>query len=378
MNRMILKSNCKYFPGDRPCVFNKQEGLTCDHCLHYAAIQTRILIVKLDAVGDVLRTTCILHGLKEKYPLSEIIWITRKEALPLFENNTLVDHVFAYESTEAILHTLVEEYDLAINLDTSSSSSVLATAVKAKEKIGYGLDTRGDIFPYNSEATLWLEMGAFDEVKKKNTRSFQDLMLEICRLHTNKKDIILTLSETEKMFARSFAENHGLRTSSPIIGMNTGASERWQLKQWTLEGYESLIKILLTKTHATILLYGGPSEKERNEHLSRLHSKRIINTGTANSLREFFALLTLCDIFITGDTLALHAATALGKKVIALFGPTSAAEIDSYNDQISKVQSNLDCLVCYKPRCDFNPNCMNSITADDIMSHILKKVRLTD
>ena len=367
---MILKSDCKYFPGDRPCTFNKREGVKCDSCPYYETEQTRILIIKLEAVGDVLRTTCILHGLREKFPKSEITWITCRGAMPVLENIKLVDRVFAYEATEAILHVLVEEFDVVVNLDSAPGSAVLASTVKGKEKIGYGLDMRGNVFPFNNEAITWLEMGAFDDLKKKNTRSFQDLMLDLCRLKTTKKDIIIELSEEELQFARSFAERIGLNNHSRKIGMNTGASDRWQFKQWTLEGFENLIKLLLEQTTASILLYGGPSEKERNEHLSQLHPSRVINTGTDNSLRQFFALVTLSDVFLTGDTLALHTATALKKKVIALFGPTSAAEIDSYNGQIVKVQANLDCLVCYKPRCDFNPNCMNSITPEKIFSLI--------
>jgi heptosyltransferase-2 len=367
---MILKLDCKYFPGDRPCLYNKREGVKCDVCPYYEPEQTRILIVKLEAVGDVLRTTCILHGLKEKYPKSEITWITRKSAAPLFENNTLVDRVFEYESTETILHAIIEEFDLIINLDSAPDSAVLTSAVKSKEKFGYGFDTHGNVFPFNTEAITWLEMGAFDDLKKKNIRSFQDLMLDICRLKTSKKDIILELSEEDLRFAHSFAEKNGLVNQSLKIGMNTGASDRWQFKQWTLEGFEKLIKLLLERTQASILLYGGPSEKERNERLSKLHPARVVNTGADNSLRQFFALVTLSDVFLTGDTLALHAATALGKKIIAFFGPTSAAEIDSYNGQIVKVQANLDCLVCYKPRCDFNPNCMNSITPEHIFSLI--------
>jgi heptosyltransferase-2 len=344
--------------------------MKCDVCPYYETEQARILIIKLEAVGDVLRTTCILHGLKEKYPKSEITWITNNAAMPLFENNTLVDHVFAYNSTESILHTLVEEFDLVINLDSAPDSAVLASTSKGKEKIGYGLDSRGNVFPFNNEAVTWLEMGAFDDLKKKNTRSFQDLMLDMCRLKTTKKDIILELSDDEIKFAHSFAERSGFHESSVKIGLNTGASGRWQYKQWTIEGFEKLIKLLLDQTNVILLLYGGPLEQERNEFLSKLHPTRIINTGTNNSLRQFFALVTLSDIFLTGDTLALHVATALKKKVVALFGPTSAAEIDSYNGQILKVQADLDCLVCYKPRCDFNPNCMNSITPEQIFSLI--------
>ena len=344
--------------------------MKCDVCSYYETEQTRILIIKLEAVGDVLRTTCILHGLKEKYPKSEITWITGKSAAPLFENNKMVDRVFSYDSTETILHILVEEFDVVINLDSAPDSAVLASTAKGKQKIGYGLDTLGNVFPFNSEAITWLEMGAFDDLKKMNTRSFQDLMLDICCLKTMKKDIIVELSEEELRFAHSFSEHVGLDHQTPKIGINTGASGRWQFKQWTIEGFEKLIKLLLEQTNASILLYGGPSEKERNEHLAKLHPKRVMNTGAHNSLRQFFALVTLCDIFLTGDTLALHVATALKKKVIALFGPTSAAEIDSYNGQIVKVQANLDCLVCYKPRCDFNPNCMNSITPEQIFSLI--------
>ncbi len=369
---MIIKLDCKYFPGDRPCKFNKSDGVKCDNCSFYEPIGMRILIIKLDAVGDVLRTTSILHGLKEKYPKAEITWVTRYEASVLFENNPLVNRVLIYENTETILHSIVEEFDLAINLDSTTDSASLASTVKVKEKLGYGLEANGKIHPLNPEAITWLEMGAFDEVKKSNSRSFQDMMLEICRLSANKKDIVLNLSSDEIKFAELFAEQYQLKNKTKKIGLNTGASGRWQLKQWTLEGFEGLIRLVLEKTDAVILLYGGPLEKERNEYLAKLHSERIIHTGINNTLRHFFALISLCDLFVTGDTLALHAATALKKKIIALFGPTSAAEIDSYNGQIVKVQAELDCLVCYKSRCDFNPNCMNSIKPEQIFSIIQK------
>jgi ADP-heptose:LPS heptosyltransferase len=363
---MILKSDCKYFPGDRPCTYNKLEGVKCDACPHYKKITGNILIIKLDAVGDVLRTTCILHGLKDMHPGGRITWITRKESVQLFRNNELVDRVLDYASTEAVLNAGVEKYDLVINMDASYDSAVFASMVKGGKKLGYGIDDAGNLFPFNEEAVAWLEMGAFDELKKANKRSYQDIMLEICGLKGRKKEIVLKLSEEELSFARNFTEQHKVSRKSAVIGLNTGASGRWQFKQWTLEGFSELIEIIVEKTDATVLLYGGPGEKERNERLSGINKNRVVNTGCGNSLREFFALITLSDIFVTGDTLALHAAAALKKKIIAFFGPTSAAEIDSYGGLITKVQSDLDCLVCYKAKCDFNPNCMNSITPERV------------
>jgi heptosyltransferase-2 len=372
---MILKLDCKHFPGDRPCTFNKNEGLMCNDCPHYEMTSTRILIIKLDAVGDVLRTTSILHGLRAKYDSSEITWITRHVAVPLFENNRLVDRVLSYELTEAILYCTVEEYDLVINLDSARDSAVLASRVKAKEKLGYGLDVRGHVVPFNEEAVTWLEMGAFDQKKKQNARSFQELMLEICRIKGMKKDIVLSLSDQERAFAADFSRRKSLNRNSICLGINTGASPRWQYKQWTLEGFKGLVSLILKKTDWTILLYGGPHEVERNRDLSSINTTRVFDTGSDNSLRQFFALVTLSDVFFTGDTLALHVATALGKKVVAYFGPTSAAEIDSYDGQIVKVQSDLDCLVCYKPRCDFNPNCMNSLNPDHMFSALQSAVK---
>lgn len=349
--------------------------MMCDDCPHFEPPTQRILIVKLDAAGDVLRTTCILHGLHERYPGCEITWITRKSAMPMFDHNPLVHRVLAYESTEAVLHAMVETFDVLISPDAARESAVLASAAKADTKIGFGLDARGDVFAFNPEAEAWLEMGAFDQRKKENTRSYQDIMLGICGLRTTKKDIVLTLSDEERAFAEDFAAKHRLDCAKPVIGLNTGASGRWQYKQWTLEGFEGLIRALIEGTDATILLYGGPLEQERNERLRTLHPSRVIDTGTSNTLREFFALVTLSDIFVTGDTLALHVATALGRKVVAYFGPTSAAEIDSYDDRIVKVQSDLDCLVCYKPRCDFEPNCMNSIAVETMVRAVEGKMK---
>ena len=368
---MNLKLDCKHFPGDRPCIFNKKEGVTCPDCTHYAVAGFRIIIVKLDAVGDVLRTTAILQSLKERYPDSVITWVTRTEAIPLLENSPFVSRALSYDTPQTGYYLAVEEFDLLLNMDAASDSAALASHIRAKEKRGYGINARGQVFPFNPEAEHWLEMGAFDFLKKMNVRSYQDLMLELCCLPAHPKDIILQLSKKEDEAAADFARVHGLVKKDVVIGLNTGASGRWQLKQWTLEGFEKLIVLLLQKTNATIFLYGGWLERERNEYLAQMHPQRVVNTGSDNSLRQFFGLVSLCDIFVTGDTLALHAATALKKKVIALFGPTSSAEIDSYDGQITKITAPLDCLVCYKQRCDFEPNCMNSITPDQLYHHIL-------
>lgn len=370
---MILKTDCRHFPGDRPCLYNKKFGMKCDNCDHYSPVREKIVIIKLDAVGDVLRTTCILHAIKDQYPNSSICWLTKSSALVLFLQNSFVEEILFLEQPDLGARMQTEVFDLMINPDASSTSAALASIIQAKKKKGFGLDKRGKVFPFNEEAVPWLEMGAFDEYKKQNAKTYQQIIHELSGFQYKKDEIILNLSEQEQEFKNRFLLKHKIPTQSILIGLNTGASSRWQLKQWRLEGYTDLIRLLLKEPDVKIMLYGGPDEKERNTNLMRLFPKRIINTGTSNSLRHFFALLDLSHIIVTGDTLALHAATALKKEIVCVFGPTSSAEIEDYG-RITKIMPKMDCLCCYKPICDFNPNCMDLITIEMVYGAVLDKI----
>ena len=126
-----------------------------------------------------------------------------------------------------------------------------------------------------------------------------------------------------------------------------------------------------------VFLLGGPDEVERNARLLDVSGDAAIHTGCANDLRSFAGIVDACDIVVTGDTLAMHIAVALSKPVVALFGPTSSHEIDLF-DRGEHIVSNLECLVCYLPDCDVDPNCMESITPDRVASavgHWLERTR---
>ena len=181
----------------------------------------------------------------------------------------------------------------------------------------------------------------------------------------------LLLSASEIEFANDFYRHHGLSRFKVLVGLNTGASNRWQLKQWRDEGFIELIQKLKFHDDIGILLYGGKDERQKNHDLKN-RFPNVIDTGCDNTLRQFFALMNLSDIVITGDTMALHVATALKKKVVCYFGPTSAHEIEDYG-RIIKIQPLMDCLVCYKQQCDFNPNCMQLISSDMIYKAVLQQ-----
>jgi len=372
---MILKYDCRHFNGDRPCAPHKQSGVHCDTCSQYETATPRILIIKLDAVGDVLRTTSILPGLKEKYPSSEITWITLSGAREIFFHNPLVDRLLLYDEPGAISFLSLEQFDIVINLDASPKSAALASLCHAKEKLGFGLDARGKVFCFNAEAEMWFQMGAFDDLKKRNTRSYQDLMLEICKLRPANFEIVLQLSDEEKVRGEDFRARNGIAPSRTVIGLNTGASSRWEGKRWTLDGFRELIRRIIDETDYHIVLYGGRDERERNVALSAGYPARVINAQTDGNLREFFSLLNASDVVVTGDTLALHAATALRKRVLAIIGPTSAAEIELYGRGQKVVSQTMTCQCYYQPVCSQEINCMNTIPADRVFTLVQSEVR---
>jgi heptosyltransferase-2 len=357
--RREIAWDCRFFLGDRPCVWHKREGVLCT-CDHYERIEERLLIVKLDAMGDVLRTTALLPPLAEVHPRASITWITRKESVPLLQGNPYVAEVLEL-GPEALVHLQTRTFDRVINLDASKISAGLASAARAIRKDGFVLDRLGYVRPTSDAARRWLEAGLFDDLKRQGTETYQDRMAAILGLSGRKHHYVFELSTDERAHATAHLDSIGVDTTRPVIGLNTGAGGRWPLKQWREEGYVELIGRIDDRQDVQFLLLGGPGERERHERLKAASRVRLFDPGCDNSVRHFAALLSHSDVVVTGDTLAMHLSLALRKPTVVLFGPTSAAEIELY-DLGEKIVPQMSCLSCYKTSCDFVPNCMDLIS----------------
>ena len=363
--------DCRFFLGDRPCVWHKTTGALCT-CDHYQKIEQRFLIIKLDAMGDVLRTTALLPALAETHPRSAITWVTRRESRPLLEGNPYITEILNY-GEDALVQLQARTFDRVINLDAGKTSAALATIANAKEKDGFLLDARGCVHPTNEAARKWLEMGLFDDLKRRGAKTYQDLMLEIIGLRGAPHRYVLELSEGERARGRTHLEQRGVDFSRPVIGLNTGAGRRWPLKQWRKEGYLELIERLARRHSAQLVLLGGPEEHERHQLLIESSKVPLIDSGCDNAVRHFAAIVGACTLVVAGDTLAMHLSLALSRRTIVLFGPTSAAEIEMYGLG-EKVLPQMDCLACYKNACDFVPNCMDLITTDMVEAAVNRQL----
>ena len=360
----MLKYNCRYFTGDRPCKFHKKYKIKCDSCDYYNPVKFKILILKFDAIGDVLRTTSILPPLKLKYPDSHITWCTKSNAKELFNGNDLVDEILTVEE-DAQIRLSAEEFDIVINLDSSKISSAIAALAKGKDKKGFVLNENGSVIPTSPDADYWLSMSAFDDIKMKNKMTYQRIIYNVAGLESKIARPILKIPDGLLELKKIQLIEDGFKPDLKTIGLNVGVGTKWPNKGWPTKNWIHLLTLLKAEKLNTFLL-GGPDEHITMNELSRRFNY-LINTVSNNNIKEFAAIVNLCDVVITADTFALHVATALDKKIIAMFGPTSMAEVELYDNGI-KLHSTDECKCFYNKVCTESVSCMEKISAEEVYS----------
>lgn len=368
---MKIRTECRHFPGDRPCVYHKQGLASCGDCAVYEPRGTSILIVKLDALGDVLRTTSVLPSLKRAYGTCHVTWVTADGARDLLVGNPLVDEVLLFPST-CLPALLTRRFDVVINPDASPRSCELAAIARAGVRHGFVIGEGGEVIPLGPAAREWLVAGGSDPAKRSNEKTYQQVLHEMCGVSAEGQHIVLCLSREETESRDQLARMAGIDLDRPVVGINTGAGKRWRLKQWRMEGFIEVIGSVLDTTDADVVLLGGEAERERNR-LIRSHFSQRVTNPEVTSLRGFIQLVDLCDVVLTGDTLALHVATGLGKRVVAIFGPTSSKEIDLYG-RGTKIVPGMDCTCCYKAECSRHPNCMDRVLSETVFQAVVREL----
>jgi len=359
---MTYKPDCNFFNGEKPCQFKR----LCEGCEEYKPMGKRILILKLAAMGDVLRTTPILSELKYRFPESNITWVVEAASYSLLNGIETIDRLFAY-SDEVCRQLEVEKFDLVLSLDKDIRVAALAMKVKAEEKKGFGLSSFGNIFPLNPECEYAFKLGIDDELKfRKNKKTYQEIIFEAVGFEYKQQPYELFLGNEEKNYVNLLFQKIGIINNQPLVGICPGAGSLFANKAWTIEGYCRLIENLNSRGKAQLILLGGEAETEKNAEILSNVTSKIFDGGNSHSIKQFSAIISKCDLLISGDTLPMHLAIGHGKHVLALFGPTCPQEIDLYNKG-EIIVSPIECAPCYKKTCAIVEHCMIKITADTVI-----------
>lgn len=347
----VFRSDCLHARGDVPCKPHKQFGVHCHDCSHHVQRAGRILIIKLGAAGDVIRTTVILEPLTAQYPNHEIWWLTyTPELVPA------AVHRVMKPSAENVVLLQQVGFDVVMNLDKDAQACAITNTITAGEKYGFVL-RNGLPAPANHLAEAKYRTGVFDDVNKANTLSYPEEITQLCNLPYTRQEYVLDPPGPSPI---------ALPPGGPVIGLNTGCGERWIAREWPEDYWVQLITMLHDRGFRVLLL-GGPSEHERNVVLRERTGATYEGTHT---LRNFIAVMAMCDVVVTAVTMAMHIAIGLKKRLVLMNNIFNKHEFELY-DRGVLIEPDKTCTCFFQHDCT-NPSyrCMDHLQPSTVLTAV--------
>ena len=290
-------------------------------------MKTKILILKVGALGDVLRTTPLLTALGES-----VTWVTSEAAAPLLAGNPFIDRLYCKEQCHDSL--LDDRFDLVVNLEDELPAATLASKIKTESLIGaYVRDGR---VVYTESASEWFDMSLIsrfgkkkaDELKMNNRRTYQEFLFSMVGRHFQAEEYLLNMP-LKKMPIPS------------LVGLEERAGDVWPMKRWNK--FEALARRL----------------KDAGFRVRAFQQR--------DQLRDYVDDINECECIVCGDTLAMHLGLALRKNVVAIFTCTSPHEIYDYQRMI-KIVSPLWKEYFY--RRDFEPAPAEAVSVESVLDAV--------
>jgi heptosyltransferase-2 len=316
----------------------------------------------------------LLPSLKKLQPQAEITWVTCAAALPLLEQNPHIDRIALINDLGDSWHN--DEYDWVLSLDDELGSARLAAELRTIRLSGAYAKTCSTP-RYTEDMAEWFGMGLLrpddqgglshaNELKRQNQHSYGSILYQCLNLPLPVTRPQIFVPPEIRQQVLEWVAGTALSTSPKIVGLNTGAGERWRFKKWGEQQTAALAIELKRKFDVGVVLLGGEQEKERNERIRKMADGACVGAPIDWDLKRFAALIGICRVVVSSDSLALHLTVANGVPAVVFFGPTSAAEIDLFGLG-SKVTTPLSCKCCYLSSCDVRPHCMDSIQVEQIL-----------
>lgn len=321
--------------------------------------EAKILIIKLGALGDVVRTSYFLPGIRKQFTGNvHITWITKHNAIPLLASNPHINRLTTIEAFTT------EEggpngrlYDWIISLDDEVEACTILKTLTHRKLTGAYLSD-GHV-RYTDDAAPWFDMGLVskfgkeiaDRLKVENQLTHDDIFSKILGINACSPEFYNDPS-LEAPAINALAEN-----PPHLVGLNLSAGKRWPGKRLHMREAFDLINGLQARNRACILIGG----EDDSDYLDQIACTTKVAKLKPLPLGIFAQVVKRLAVLITSDTLALHLAIAQKVPTVSYYAPTSAAEINLFDTGEKVVSTSPD-------YCSYSPDASNkSITGQRIL-----------
>jgi heptosyltransferase-2 len=353
MHYPTYRSDCRHFRGDLPCAPHKASGVHCEDCPSYEATDSNILIIKLGAIGDVIRTTPLLARLRREHPAARIWWLTQTpEILP-----SAVDVKLRFDLA-GTLPLLATRFALVLSLDKDREAAALASRIEADTVKGFVLRD-GICAPADADAAHKFVTGIFDDVNRANTKHYVEEIFELCGYRWEGEEYILDPPA---------ACPAAIESAGPVVGLNTGCGGRWTSRLWPDEHWIALARGLRERG-CTPLFLGGGQEHEKNLRLAAASGGLYAGHFP---LAQFIGLMNRCDAIVSAVTMAMHIAIGLRKPLVLFNNIFNRNEFELYG-RGEILEPDRECRCFFRPSCN-NPDyrCMEHLAPERVLEAVLR------
>ncbi len=279
------------------------------------------------SLGDVLRTTVILHLLKDNH----VTWLVDEHAFKLLYGNPYIDRILIY-NLNSVLQLQREKFDTVINFEKVPGLCSLADSVKAWRRFGFRLDEeKGEVLAYDCSDDVHSITQSINK-KRFHKKNWQEALYEMMGHTWNGEKYILGYTPKTKV--------------KYDVGLNWSVGQTYPTKAWPRSSWNALAKKL-----------DSQYSYSWQEGLECIY--------------QYIDWINSCHLLVTSDSLVVHVGLALGKKIIVLYGPTHPGEVYLYGQGKTILpQSNFDCMPCLSPECSNEQFCMDFISHDMVLEQI--------
>ena len=320
----------------------------------------RILVVKLDHIGDFVTALPSIRYLRHLFPRAEISVLAAPASRAVASMEPAIDEFiefsFFHSRSQLGERTLTPEdfaelaarltprrFDLAVDLRKHISTRDVLRHTGARYLAGFNYLGR---FPF---LDISLEWDGDNGLQRKHVHVMDDLMTLVMAIgRATNPDRAVIRGSIDPVSVNELPEPIRALFVRPVVAVHPGAGNI--TKQWPVEHFAALIDLLIERNGVNVLLIGGPDEVEIADSVMRsvLHQGAVASMTGQTSLVMLPRVLAACVLYIGNDSGPKHIAAAMGMPTIGIHsGVVDTAEWGPVGARAVAVRRNMTCSPCY-------------------------------